>query len=138
MTLPITITSITPGIVDESGGNKITIVGDFTGDTIYEYNVYIGPLGTTSDPKALSGTPGAVNTLKVFGTTILRCYTPELTKYTTAHVLIRRTDGAKEQLWAGTLTVLAKQYYGNVFEARKLLPPYYAVGPRNWDMVPPS
>lgn len=134
---PITIYSISREAIDDEGGTLVRIYGDFAGQFGVPYNVHIGPLGTTADPKAYAGIAGRGTTLYLWNEGEIRCYTPMLTAGITVDVLVRTADGSKETLLADALQVLPRQYYGSVFEIRSILPPYYLVGPRNLENVEP-
>lgn len=128
---PITITALSDDAVDNAGGRLLRIFGDFIGQSGYPYNVHIGPLGTTSDPKAFSGKVASRHTLYIWNDGELRCYLPRLDAGTLVSVLVRRVDGVREQLIPNILQVLPQQYYNSVFDIRSILPPNYLVGPRN-------
>jgi len=137
MPTPITITSISRTSVDNVGGMFVSIFGDFTDQFGFEYNVHVGPLGTTADPKALSGKAGQGTGLYVWTSQELRCYMPRLTAGSPVSLLIRRVDGSREQLVSNALQVLPAQYPNSVFDIRSVFPPHYAVGPRKLEMVDP-
>jgi len=134
---PITITGLSDTEVDNAGGRLFRIFGDFSGQLAKSYNVHFGPLGTVADPKGYSGKPMQGTALFIWNGRELRCYLPRLEAGTTISILVRRTDGTKEQLIPNALQVLPQQYYGAVFDLRAVLPPYYLVGPRNMENLEP-
>ena len=137
MTDPITIYSLSDSAVDNAGGRLLHIYGDFANQFGFVYNVHVGPTGTVADPKAYSGKAGSKTDIMYWNDVELRCYLPRLDAGTIVNVLIRRLDGAREQLIPNVLTVLPQQYFSSVFDLRAVLPPYYALGPRNLDNVEP-
>lgn len=137
MSDPITIYGLSDTAVDNAGGRLLSIFGDFTNQLGKEYHVHVGPLGTTADPKALSGKPMQGSSLYIWNDRELRCYLPRLAAGTTVAVLVRRADGTREQLIPAALQVLPRQHFGSVFDIRAVLPPYYLVGSRNMENLEP-
>lgn len=135
---PITIYSLSDLAVDNAGGRLFRIFGDFADQFGFVYNVHIGPTGTTADPKAYSGKAGQKTDILYWNDTELRCYLPRLDSGTLLNVLVRRTDGGREQLIPNTLQVLARQYYSSVYDLRAVLPPFYRMGPRNLENEAPT
>ena len=135
---PITIYSLSDSAVDNAGGRLFRILGDFAGQFGFEYAVHVGPLGTTADPKAYSGKAGQNTKLTIWNEGELRCYLPRLESGGKVSVLVRRADGAREQLLVDVLDVVPRQYFSGVFELRGVLPPYYLTGPRSLENVRPA
>lgn len=138
MSDPITIYSLSDSVVDNAGGRLFRIFGDFSDQFGFIYNVHIGATGTIADTKAYSGKPGQKTDILYWNNTELRCYLPRLDSGTLLNVLIRRTDGGREQLIPNCLQVLPRQYYGSVYDLRAVLPPFYLLGPRNLDNEEPT
>jgi hypothetical protein len=134
---PITIYSLSDEAVDNAGGRLFRIFGDFANQFGYVYNVHFGPTGTVADSRGFTGKPGKRHDIIYWNDIELRCYLPRL-DVGVINVLIRRTDGGREQLIPNALQVYPQQYYSSVFDLRAILPPYYLLGPRNLENVEPT
>ena len=125
----IILTDIDISVAGDDGGTKFVLTGTFpTGTSIY---IYVGPLGSTADPKAHSGKPGRAVTST--GTTAT-AYLPKLAPGT-YNVYV--TDGVDNDTLAAAISILRSNYKSGIYGMRAAYSPIFAVGARSVDREAP-
>jgi hypothetical protein len=113
-----------------SGGERMVITGIFPLGG--EVQVYIGPLGSTLDPKTHSGTPGRRASVSRNGTELV-VYLPKLAP---GVYNLTAVSGLTVVHWPSAVTVRAANFASGQFALRAVFSPIFRVGPRSLDQVP--
>jgi hypothetical protein len=134
--MTISLDTISPTDVSEDGGYLLRVIGDF-GDHLGElFQVHIGPNGDSSDDPCPSGIPGQGQEVYPLNATELRCYTPCLDPGT-YDVFVRRTDDSTSDVLVGVIQYHKKGFETSVYDLRRVVPPYYFVGPKSIEVEEP-
>lgn len=136
--MAISLVRINPDAVLGEGGVRLVIDGDFSGKLGVAYRVYVGPNGDDTDEPCFSGKVGQGTIIYPLTKTEMRCYLPVLaaTDGSPYDVYVENVETpAENDVLAGALTVLPKQYRTKVFGLRSVFPRFYFMGPRNMDAL---
>lgn len=132
------ISSVSLAVACAEGGTLFSVYGYFTGKLGTGFHVYVGQNGDDTDELCYSGVAGQGNIILPFTDSELRCYLPTLPITTGSghHVFVEWIpDTGESDLLSDVLEVLPPQYYTKVFDFRRVSPRYYAVGPRNMEVL---
>jgi len=124
----LALTAVGPAVIDEAGGTKLSIIGEFKEETSQvwivdgadEYPCYGGKSGEGYFPF-----PDSADLMFVASPPL-----PIGGPYT-----LRVKQGASTVDLVGVITVVARVWETNLFELRRVLPPWYATGRRNLDTL---
>lgn len=125
------------GGASAEGGEKLTLVGDFSGSIGFLFNVYVGENGDDTDPPALSGKPGRPFLIGPRTPTEMDIFLP-LTSPGIYSMHINRTDDGETETINRGVIITPKQFANSVFSLRRPFPPAYGVGPRSIQQIPAS
>lgn len=134
--MAFTISAVSIAEVGAYGGTLMSITGDFSAERESDFRVHVGPNGDSTDPACYAG-PGRRDLAQPISDTELRVYLPKLepTTGTAYDVFVQLVGGGSDSL-SEEITVYPPQFQTSVFAMRSVLPPTWAVGPRNVDLVP--
>ena len=134
--MALTLDSIIPEAINRDGGHLIRIIGDFSDHQGKEFQIHVGPVGDATDPLAFSGIPGRPTTVFPLNDTEIRCFSPVLTN-STWKVFVIRLDASESASKAAVSKTYVKGFETSVYDLRRVLPPYYLVGPRSIEQEEP-
>ncbi len=126
----LALTSVVPTEVPEDGGYLIRILGDFSDYLGQPFQVHIGSAGDATDDAAESGVPGQAQIVYPLNADEIRCYSPPLDPGT-YDVFVRLTDNSDSDSLVAVFQTFPKGFETSVYDLRRVLPPYYLVGPRS-------
>lgn len=131
--MAITLTSVSPAVLDANGGTRLDIAGDFADHLGELFKVELIPVGGGTPLRALTGRPGRPDEVYALNATRMVCFSPQATGGVSYDLVVTSlVDGAITDTLAAAITVLPKQYNTAVFSYRKVLPLTYITGPRNF------
>jgi hypothetical protein len=128
-TPPLELHSMDRAAYGSAGGDMMLIDGVFPQGSAVR--IYVGALGTSADPQALSGIPGSAPISR--NGTELRIFLPKLDP---GVYNLFAVAGLTEVLWPNAVTIRKSNYSSGIFSLRSMFSPIMAVGPRTLDQVP--
>lgn len=123
------VTAVDPVDYGDDGGYLVRVLGDFTGELGNAFKVHIGLNADATDPECVSGIPGQGTDIFPLNATEMRCYTPRL-DVGLQHVFVRRKDNTRSGILANALEIFPRGFETSVYDMRRVMPPFYFVGPR--------
>lgn len=132
--MAFSLTAADPTTIPEDGGREIQIQGSFEAKN--RYKVHLGANGSSADPACHSGRAGQSTIIYPWTSGILRCWTPVITPGGPYTVTVVNQDTAQEEQLVDEVTVTERQFWTNVYDLRRVLPPFYKTGPRKIDLEP--
>lgn len=133
--MAVVLTSVDITKVPNNGGHLLKLTGVFDPGTTHR--VYIGSTSSSSDPRAL-GRQGAGNLIQPFTATEMRIYTPLLELGGPWSITVIQVSTSILVQLPGVLTVVKPDYKSRTFDMRRVLPPFWKMGPRRMDLLPPT
>ncbi len=122
---PLAVT-VTPLTIERDGGYELSVVVGGLGLPAGTYNVFLGPLGTTSDPSCYSGVSGQGNVVTVANNQFT-CISPILPIGGLYEFTFVNLTSLVEDISEPAVTVVAHLVRSGTLKYRQLLP-------RNWHM----
>ena len=130
--MAVSLTSVDLAKIPDNGGYLLKLTGVFEPGTTHR--VYIGTTGSSTDPQAL-GFQGDGNLVQPFTATEMRIYTPLLELGGPLDIHVVQVDGGANDTLAAVLTSVKPDFKSRTFDMRRILPPFWKLGPRNMDLL---
>jgi hypothetical protein len=126
--------AVFPAVIDDEGGTELLVILGTEFGVNAEVQAYLGPLGTVEDPPCYAGRGYGYTPISEDGISIV-CYAPPTAP---GSVFLTLVYGEPPQtVVAGNVTVLERNFKSKRFSFRSCFPPWYGVGPRNMELLPP-